>query len=137
MGSAISVFKGAAAIRVPRSRFIPVKTTRDLLLVQSDLYSLNKDYHLLPADPDRKKMTEIKLDDRYFRLIDDYEYRFPEGVPSLLACRELKIEGDIRFAGGVVLQGSVYLKNGGGSRVLIPAGAMITQDQHWTDRASG
>ena len=82
-------------------------------------------------------MTEIKLDDRYFRLIDDYEYRFPEGVPSLLACRELKIEGDIRFAGGVVLQGSVYWKKGGGSRVLIPAGAMITQDQHWTDRASG
>ena len=136
MGSAISVFKGAAAIRVPRSRFTPVKTTVDLLLVQSDLYRLNKDYHLLAADPNRKKMPEIMLDDRYFRLIDDYEYRFPEGVPSLLACSKLEIEGDIAFARGVVLQGSVFLKNGGGSRVIIPAGAVITQEQDWTDRAS-
>ena len=33
MGSAISVFDRAGAIRVPRTRFIPVKNTNDLLAV--------------------------------------------------------------------------------------------------------
>jgi UTP--glucose-1-phosphate uridylyltransferase len=36
MGSAISVFEGAAAVQVPRQRFIPVKRCRDLLSLWSD-----------------------------------------------------------------------------------------------------
>ncbi len=38
MGAAIDVFDGAAAVRVPRSRFVPVKTTEDLLSLRSDAY---------------------------------------------------------------------------------------------------
>ena len=38
MGAAIDVFEGARALRVPKSRFAPVKTTDDLLLVRSDAY---------------------------------------------------------------------------------------------------
>jgi UTP--glucose-1-phosphate uridylyltransferase len=41
MGSAIGVFAGSQALRVPRSRFAPVKTTEDLLAVRSDLYLLD------------------------------------------------------------------------------------------------
>ena len=33
MGSALAVFKGAEAIRVPRARFAPVKKTDDLSLI--------------------------------------------------------------------------------------------------------
>src|ERR671921_43152 len=40
MGAAIGVFSGARAIRVPRSRFVPVKTTSDLLVLRSDAYVL-------------------------------------------------------------------------------------------------
>ena len=40
MGAAIGVFEGARAIRVPRSRFVPVKKTSDLLVLRSDAYSL-------------------------------------------------------------------------------------------------
>jgi UTP--glucose-1-phosphate uridylyltransferase len=40
MGAAIGVFEGAAALRVPRSRFVPVKTTDDLLALRSDAYEL-------------------------------------------------------------------------------------------------
>src|SRR5947209_212377 len=43
MGAAIAAFDGAAAIRVPRSRFIPVKTTDDLLVLGSDAYLLAAD----------------------------------------------------------------------------------------------
>src|SRR5262249_33172694 len=43
MGAAIAVFEGARAVRVPRSRFVPVKTTGDLLVLWSDLYELTDD----------------------------------------------------------------------------------------------
>lgn len=41
MGSAMKSFENALGINVPRSRFLPVKTTSDLLLVMSNLYSMN------------------------------------------------------------------------------------------------
>lgn len=40
VGAAIKSFDNALGINVPRSRFLPVKTTSDLLLVMSNLYSL-------------------------------------------------------------------------------------------------
>lgn len=41
VGAAIKSFENSLGINVPRSRFLPVKTTSDLLLVMSNLYSLN------------------------------------------------------------------------------------------------
>ncbi|KAH7096496.1 UTP--glucose-1-phosphate uridylyltransferase [Auriculariales sp. MPI-PUGE-AT-0066] len=40
VGAAIKHFKNAHGINVPRSRFLPVKSSSDLLLITSDLYSL-------------------------------------------------------------------------------------------------
>ena len=42
MGAAIDVFEGARAVRVPRERFAPVKTTDDLLALRSDAYELTR-----------------------------------------------------------------------------------------------
>lgn len=39
-GSAIKNFRGACGINVPRSRFLPVKKTSDLLLLMSNLYEI-------------------------------------------------------------------------------------------------
>lgn len=41
VGAAIKSFKNAMGVNVPRSRFLPVKTSSDLLLVMSNLYSLD------------------------------------------------------------------------------------------------
>lgn len=41
VGAAIKSFSNAMGINVPRSRFLPVKTSSDLLLVMSNLYSLD------------------------------------------------------------------------------------------------
>jgi len=46
MGAAIGFFPGAKALVVPRSRFAPVKTTADLLVVRSDAYDLTRDHTL-------------------------------------------------------------------------------------------
>eukprot|EP00731_Ephydatia_muelleri_P038258 Em0695g4a len=40
-GAAIQNFKGAMGINVPRRRFLPVKTTSDLLVVMSNLFTLD------------------------------------------------------------------------------------------------
>ncbi len=49
MGAAIEVFEGARALRVPRTRFAPVKTTDDLLALRSDAYELTDDARVVLA----------------------------------------------------------------------------------------
>ena len=61
VGAAIKCFDNALGINVPRSRFLPVKTTSDLLLVMSNLYSL--DAGSLTMSPKREFPTtpHVKL----------------------------------------------------------------------------
>jgi len=49
VGAAMKCFDNASGINVPRSRFLPVKKTSDLLLVMSNLYSL--DHGFLEMSP--------------------------------------------------------------------------------------
>jgi UTP--glucose-1-phosphate uridylyltransferase len=109
MGAAIELFDGAGALRVPRSRFAPVKTTNDLLGVRSDAYLLTEDWRVV-LDPRREgEPPVVDLDPRYYRLIDDFEARFPFGPPSLVACERLTVRGDVTFGAGVVCQGEVEI----------------------------
>jgi len=111
MGSAISVFKNAEALRVPKTRFAPVKTTNDLLEIRSDAYILTDDYRLV-HNPERKlPKLYVELDPRYYKKIDDFEKRFPFGAPSLIECEELSIKGDIYFGKNVKLIGKNHLIN--------------------------
>jgi UTP--glucose-1-phosphate uridylyltransferase len=113
MGAAISTFYASGAIRVPRTRFAPVKTTNDLLAVRSDMYTLNRQYRVMP-NPDRKhKQTDIDLDTEYYKRIDHFERRFSYGPPSLVNCTSLKVRGDFNFGNHVTLEGDVALINGG------------------------
>lgn len=109
MGAAISLFEGAAAVRVPRRRFSPVKNTDDLLAVRSDAYRLTDDWQVV-LHPDREAPPVISLDDRYYKMIDHFEARFPTGPPSLRCCASLKIEGDITFGKDVVIEGDATVR---------------------------
>lgn len=110
MGAAISVFRGAQALLIPRSRFVPVKKNSDLLVLTSDAYLLNEDYTLQLAAERGDVPPVVALDDRYYSLIDQMSVRFPCGAPSLRLCDELRVTGDVRFGQGVVVEGSVTLK---------------------------
>ena len=109
MGAAISHFEKAAAIRVPRRRFSPVKNTDDLLAVRSDAYRLTDDW-LVVLDPKREVPPVIDLDHQFFKMIDDFERRFPAGPPSLQDCDSLRVEGDITFGRGVAIEGETALR---------------------------
>jgi UTP--glucose-1-phosphate uridylyltransferase len=126
MGSAIEVFKGAGAVRVPKTRFAPIKKCNDLLDVRSDNYILTDDFRVT-ANPARGlDRAYIDLDPQFYQFVDDLEARFPHGPPSLLACARLDVRGDIVFGRNVVLKGDVKMSNTTGRQVQVPDGAVIT-----------
>jgi len=128
MGSAISLFPGAAAVKVPRDRLLPVKTCNDLLAVRSDRYILTENGQLKMNPGVTTPETRISLDSCYYKRIDQFEARFPAGVPSLKHCSALTIEGDVRFEKNVVVKGRVCIRNTGHRPVVIPAGAVLETD---------
>ena len=125
MGAAIAVFEGAGAVRVPRTRFAPIKKTSDLLNVRSDNYILTDDYRVV-SNPNRQGSTVVDLDSTYYQMIDDLEARVPHGAPSLLACNRLTVQGDIKFGKDVILKGDVTLTNHSRTQVMIDDNAEIS-----------
>lgn len=117
MGAAIECFEGALAIEVPRSRFAPVKTTGDLLALRSDAYDILENGQVRLAEERHGIPPVISLSDDY-KLVDQLE---PLGVPGLLKCRSLEVEGLIHFEPGVVIEGDVKFKFGGSERITIQA----------------
>ncbi len=105
MGAAIGSVPGARAIHVPRSRFAPVKTTDDLLLVRSDAYQLTSDGQMRPRFDGQEPV--VTLDEDYYKLLPGFEQRFPAGAPSLRRCRRLDVEGDVTFGANVTVTGEV------------------------------
>jgi len=110
MGAAIECFDGASAVRVPRSRFAPVKSTADLLGVRSDAYELDPEYRLTLVPGRNGKPPIINLEERYKR-VDQFEELVSQGVPSLARCRSLTVTGDLSFASGVVIVGDAKFTN--------------------------
>ncbi len=103
MGAAISSIPGARAICVPRSRFAPVKTTNDLLVVRSDAYELTSDGQMRATFDGQGPVAT--LDPEYYKLLPDFDQRFPAGPPSLRRCRQLQVTGDVTFGADVVAVG--------------------------------
>ncbi len=126
MGAAISAFERAAALEVPRVRFAPVKTTADLLLVQSDRYVCNEDDTLTPNPAGTGAMPDISLDSKYYKKIDEFQKRLGHEAPSLLDCTRLDVQGDVWFGDNVRLHGDVLIKAANGNRASIEDNAQLT-----------
>ena len=109
MGAAIGSFPGASLLQVPRTRFVPVKTTDDLLLLRSDVYRLGDEFRVEPAGGRNGHQPFVALDKEYFGMIDDFEARMPAGPPSLVDAERLVVNGDVSFGGGVVVHGEVEI----------------------------
>ena len=117
MGAAIEVFDGATTIEVTRERFVPVKTTDDLLVLRSDCYELG-DGSMLRQVPEA--VPFVDLDKAHYKLIDGFDRRFPDGPPSLRRARSLKVHGDWTFGAGVSVVGEVELDEPDGPARIEP-----------------
>ena len=109
MGAAIGSFKGAELLRVPRTRFAPVKTTDDLLVLRSDVYTVDEDMRVTPVPERAEHLPYVELDSKFYKLLDDFERRFPDGPPSLREAERLLVHGDVTFGQGVRVRGAVEL----------------------------
>ncbi len=118
MGAAIEVFDGATAIGVGRERFLPVKTTNDLLLLRSDVYDIAADGRL---EMQQASAPLVDLDTSFYKRIDDFERRFARGAPSLRQATGLTVTGDWSFGRDVTVQGDAVLEGGG----EVPDGELI------------
>ncbi len=129
MGAAISLFEDTPAVRVPRSRFFPVKNCNDLLAVRSDRFVFSEKQTLILNPNMKSDSIRINLDPKYYGSRDLFNERFLiDGVPSLIDCESLAIKGDVFFEKNVTIKGKVAITNSGKSPATIKAGAVIDSD---------
>ncbi|MFD7075027.1 UTP--glucose-1-phosphate uridylyltransferase [Nocardioides sp. NPDC059952] len=114
MGAAIEVFEGSQLIEVGRDRFVPVKTTNDLLVLRSDVYDIGDNFVL---DQVADVVPFIDLDGDYYKYVANFDERFPEGAPSLRQAASLTVNGDWTFGKGVQVIGAVSLDGANAERV--------------------
>ena len=116
IGSAVDCFDGAVGLCVPRDRFMPVKKTEDLLLVQSNIFNLLGG--TLVRNPDRKNpdLPEIKFD-LALNQVDEFQKCFST-IPDLLELESLEVAGQVCFEGIATLKGKVKL-NGMNKPIVI------------------
>jgi UTP--glucose-1-phosphate uridylyltransferase len=124
MGAAIEVFEGAQTIEVGRERFVPVKTTNDLLLLRSDVYDLGKDFVMDQVAP---QLPYVDLDNAFYKLVGEFDKRFPDGAPSLREASSFEVEGDWTFGSGVKVVGEVSLEQPTGAQRVAP-GTVLSDD---------
>lgn len=104
VGSAMKKFTGAIGINVPRSRFLPVKKTSDLLLVMSNLYSLDKGTLIMNPARSFPTVPLVKLGDSHFTKVRDFLSRFST-IPDMVELNHLTVSGDVTFGNKVSLKG--------------------------------
>jgi UTP--glucose-1-phosphate uridylyltransferase len=112
MGAAIEVFPGATAIAVGRDRFLPVKTTNELMLLRSDVFDLGADGRL---HSQVERIPAIDLDSEHYKLIDDFD-ALVTVAPSLRAAESLRVRGPWHFDAPAAVVGAVDLADPGAPR---------------------
>ena len=121
MGGAVGRIEGARAIHVPRTRFRPVKTTNELLLVRSDIFELDDQSAIVSLITHPDPYVDL---DKPYKLVPGFEERFPKGAPSLREATSLRVEGDVTFGADVVCIGDVTVRASG--RATIEDGRRLT-----------
>ena len=122
VGSAFNSIPGAVGMHVPRNRFLPVKKTSDLLLVQSALYKLERGTLKRDLAAKITSLPKVQLRDPFDDL-KEYQKRIPVS-PDIISLKTLELEGQVYFKGEVTLKGNVRLISKKKS-IKVPKGAIL------------
>ncbi|QGF23015.1 UTP--glucose-1-phosphate uridylyltransferase [Raineyella fluvialis] len=125
LGAVVELFDDPQPVLVERGRFLPVKTTDDLLLLRSDAYEMGEDFRLRLVP---EQACLVKLDSRHYKRIADFDAHFPQGAPSLRDADSLTVEGDWTFGADVVATGDVRLTDPGEPRTIPDGTDLATFD---------
>lgn len=122
IGAGLEHFEGAVGLVVSRDRFLPVKKTSDLMMLQSDLFV--KEGARLVRNPDRTHSSLPVIEwDAPLDQLDEYAKRIPQ-VPGLLHLESLEVRGNVWFRGKATLKGRVRLISHG-KPLSVPDGAVL------------
>ena len=124
VGYAMECFKNSISVNIPRSRFLPVKKTCDLLLIMSNLYNLSNGF--LSMSPNRMIQATplVQLDDENFKSVDDFAKRFAH-IPNIVGLDRLTVSGNVHFGKDVVLKGIIVVSANHGDQLDIPDGMLL------------
>ncbi|WRX24175.1 Small ribosomal subunit protein uS2 - like 2 [Theobroma cacao] len=100
--SMLKLFEKAIGIMIPQSRFLPLNSTSDLLLFQSDLYSFTEG--VLIRNDARTTPTNPSIDlGPEFEKVSDFQSRF-KTIPSIIRLDSLEVTGDVWFGADITLK---------------------------------
>ncbi|KAL6493907.1 hypothetical protein OROGR_031816 [Orobanche gracilis] len=111
------------ALSVSKSRYLPVKATTDLLLLQSDLYIFKEGTLIRNAARENPTDPSIELGP-LFENVNDFRERF-KSIPSVIGLNSLKVTGAVWFGTGITLKGKVGIHARPGMKIVIPDGAVL------------
>ena len=107
-----------------------MKTTNELTLVRSDLFRFEPDWRVAATTDRPDPLIDLSSE---FAFVDDFERRFPAGVPSLRECDSLRVRGDVTFGAGVVCRGDVLVQG----PVVVPDAAVLTAESAGASGSGG
>lgn len=93
-------------MNVPRSRFLPVKTCSDLLMVQSNLYFMENGTLVMNPNRSVNMVPLINLGEE-FKKVSDFAKRFAS-IPDIVDLDQLTVSGDVTFGANVTLRVSPH-----------------------------
>jgi len=125
IGSALDCFKGAVGLCVSRDRFMPVKKTEDLFLVQSNIFNLDEGRLVRNKERKISSLPVITFGDTLHQ-VEAFQKCFP-AIPDLLELEMLDIVGQVCFEGTASLKGEVKL-NGNSIPIIIKGGRRIENE---------
>ncbi|MEE8260208.1 MAG: UTP--glucose-1-phosphate uridylyltransferase [Nitrospinaceae bacterium] len=126
IGSGLESFDKAKGLVVGRDRFLPVKNTSDLMLLQSGLFVFEGGRMTHHPTPNQKSLPRVTWKAPFTNL-EEFQKRIPV-IPDMRELESLEMEGDVCFEGEVSLKGRVTLI-GNDKPVRIPSGTCLENRQ--------
>lgn len=126
IGAGLESFDDAKGLVVGRDRFLPVKNTSDLMLIQSGLFVFENGRMI--RNPIHNQKTLPLVDWKApFTDLEEFQKRVPI-IPDMRELESLEMEGDVTFEGEVSLKGRVTLV-GNEKPVRISSGTCLENHQ--------
>jgi len=129
MGAAMGSFSNPAAIKVPRSRFFPVKKMKDLLILQSDAFQLTDGVQIVP-NPQRPTsipfIPEVSFGNGFMSDNELTNWFADPASLSLVEAESLEIEGKVFFEKDVKIEGQVKVTSSGTGETRIPEKTILS-----------
>ncbi len=122
IGAGLESFAGAKGLVVGRDRFLPVKNTSDLMLIQSGLFVFESG-RMIHRPTHNQKILPLVAWKAPFTHLEEFQKRIPV-IPDMRELESLVMEGDVTFEGEVSLKGRVVLI-GNDKPVRIPPGTCL------------